>query len=206
MYRTNAQSRPIEQALDRAKIPLQLIGGIRFHERQEVKDVMALLRTIVNPADTMGLRRVIGSDMPLGRGSARRRWRRSSAGRPRRAYRSRPALTRCWSRMRDAALRAAAGRRAERAALVEFARALSDLRRAAGLLSFSEFFKDALDRSGYLEHLKETAQAERLENIGELGNEISRWPDQEPISGLTSYLEEKALVSDADTIEDEGDR
>jgi DNA helicase-2/ATP-dependent DNA helicase PcrA len=68
MYRTNAQSRPIEQALDRARIPLQLIGGIRFHERQEVKDVMALLRTVVNPADTMGLRRVIGSDMPLGKG------------------------------------------------------------------------------------------------------------------------------------------
>jgi DNA helicase-2/ATP-dependent DNA helicase PcrA len=73
-------------------------------------------------------------------------------------------------------------------------------------MNLAEFFKEALDRSGYVAHLQETTQAERLENIGELENEISRWPDQEPISGLTSYLEDKALVSDADTIEDDGDK
>ncbi len=207
MYRTNAQSRPIEQQFDRSKIPLQLIGGIRFHERQEVKDVMALLRTVVNPADTLSLRRVIGSDMPLGKGvgpkalEALETWA---------AETSLPlstgldALVEAEEGMPRYLPPQVGGR--SKAALLEFARALGALRRSAGLLSFAEFFKEALDRSGFLQHLKDTAQIERLENVEELANEISRWPDQGPITGLTSYLEEKALISDADTIEDDRDR
>ncbi|CAA9581756.1 MAG: ATP-dependent DNA helicase UvrD/PcrA [uncultured Thermomicrobiales bacterium] len=207
MYRTNAQSRPIEQALDRAKIPLQLIGGIRFHERQEVKDVMALLRTVVNPADTISLRRVIGSDMPLGKGigpkaiEAIEGWATETSLSLASGFDS---LLESEDGMSRSVPPQVSGR--SRAALLEFARTFSELRRAAGSLSLSEFFKEAIDRSGYVAFLQESMQAERLENIGELGNEISRWPDQEPISGLTSYLEEKALVSDADTIEDEGDK
>jgi len=207
MYRTNAQSRPIEQALDRAKIPLQLIGGIRFHERQEVKDVMALLRTVVNPADTISLRRVIGSDMPLGKGIGPRAleaietWATETSLPLSTGF---DALLESEEGMPRSVPPQVSGR--SKAALLDFARALYDMRRAAGTMNLAEFFKEALDRTGYLNHLKETAQAERLENIEELGNEISRWPDQEPISGLTSYLEEKALVSDADTIEDETDK
>lgn len=207
MYRTNAQSRPIEQALDRSKIPLQLIGGIRFHERQEVKDVMALLRTVVNPADTISLRRVIGSDMPLGKGIGPRALEAIESW----ATTTSLPLSTGFDALLDAeegmprhVPPQVSGR--SKAALLEFARALSDLRRSAGLMQLSEFLKEALDRSGYLTHLKESAQAERLENIEELANEISRWPDQGPITGLTSYLEEKALVSDADTIEDETDK
>jgi DNA helicase-2/ATP-dependent DNA helicase PcrA len=93
-----------------------------------------------------------------------------------------------------------------KASLLKFAKALSDLRRSAGLLSLAEFFKEALDRSGYLAHLQETAQIERLENVQEMANEISRWPDQNPVAGLTSYLEDKALLSDADTLVDDDDR
>lgn len=207
MYRTNAQSRPIEQALDRARIPLQLIGGIRFHERQEVKDVMALLRTVVNPADTISLRRVIGSDMPLGKGigpkalEAIEGWATETALPLASGF---DALLEAEDGMPRAVPPRVTGR--SKTALLEFARTFGDLRREAGRLSLAEFFKEALDRSGYLAHLKETAQGERLENIEELGNEIARWPDQNPVSGLTSYLEEKALVSDADEIEDEGDK
>ena len=207
MYRTNAQSRPIEQALDRAKIPLQLIGGIRFHERQEVKDVMALLRAIVNPADTISLRRVIGSDMPLGRGigpkalEAIEGWATETSFSLASGF---EALLDAEEGMPRHMPPQVSGR--SKAALLDFARALSDLRRAAGTLGLAEFFKEALDRSGYVTFLEESAQAERLENIGELGNEISRWPDQTPINGLTSYLEEKALVSAADTIEDDDDQ
>jgi DNA helicase-2/ATP-dependent DNA helicase PcrA len=207
MYRTNAQSRPIEQALDRSKIPLQLIGGIRFHERQEIKDVMALLRVVANPSDTVSLRRVIGSDMPLGKGvgpkalEALESW----------ATQTSLSLSTGFEALLDAEEGMprymppqVTGR--SKASLLEVARVLGDLRRSAGQLGFAEFFKEALDRSGYLAFLRESTQAERLENIQELANEISRWPDQGPISGLTSYLEEKALVSDADTIEDETDK
>lgn len=207
MYRTNAQSRPIEQALDRAKIPLQLIGGIRFHERQEVKDVMALLRTVVNPADTISLRRVIGSDMPLGKGIGPK----ALEGIEHWATETTLTLSNGFDALLDSEEGMprhmppqVSGR--SKMALLDFARVLSELRRAAGTLSFAEFFKEAIDRSGYITFLQDTAQVERLENISELGNEISRWPDQGPITGLTSYLEEKALVSDADTIEDDGDK
>ena len=207
MYRTNAQSRPIEQALDRAKVPLQLIGGIRFHERQEIKDVMALLRVVVNPADTISLRRVIGSDMPLGKGVG------PKALEALELWTTQTSLS--LSTGFDALLDAEEGMPRHmppqvsgrsKAALLEFARVLHDLRRTAGQLGLAEFFKEAIERSGYLTFLKESAQAERLENIEELANELSRWPEQEPIIGLTSYLEEKALVSDADTIEDETDK
>jgi DNA helicase-2/ATP-dependent DNA helicase PcrA len=207
MYRTNAQSRPIEQALDRAKIPLQLIGGIRFHERQEIKDVMALLRVVVNPADTISLRRVIGSDMPLGKGvgpralEALENWATQTSLPLSVGF---DALLEAEEGMPRHMPPQVSGR--SKAALLEFARILNDLRRSAGNLSLAEFFKEALERSGYLTFLREGTQAERLENIEELANELSRWPDQQPISGLTSYLEEKALVSDADTIEDETDK
>ncbi len=207
MYRTNAQSRPIEQALDRAKIPLQLIGGIRFHERQEVKDVMALLRTVVNPADTISLRRVIGSDMPLGKGIGPKALEAIEGW----ATETTLSLSTGFEALLDAEegmprnMPPQVGGRSK-AALLEFAHVLSDLRRAAGTLNLFEFFKEALDRSGYVAHLKETAQGERLENIGELESDISRWPDQAPMNGLTSYLEEKALTSHADTIEDETDK
>jgi len=207
MYRTNAQSRPIEQALDRAKIPLQLIGGIRFHERQEVKDVMALLRSVVNPADTISLRRVIGSDMPLGKGIGPKALEAIESWASETSF----SLASGFEALLDAEEGLprhmppqVSGR--SKAALLDFARALSELRRAAGTLGLAEFFKEALDRSGYVTFLQDSAQAERLENIGELENEISRWPDQTPMNGLTSYLEEKALVSAADTIEDEGDQ
>ncbi len=207
MYRTNAQSRPIEQALDRAHIPLQLIGGLRFHERQEIKDVMALLRTVINPADTISLRRVIGSDMPLGKGigpkalEAIEAWARDTSLSLSTGF---EALLDAEEGMPRHVPPQVSGR--SRTALLDFARAFSSLRRAVGTLSLAEFFKEALDRSGYITYLQESTQAERLENIGELENEISRWPDQEPLTGLTSYLEEKALVSDADTIEDENDQ
>ncbi len=207
MYRTNAQSRPIEQALDRARIPLQLIGGLRFHERQEVKDVMALLRTVVNPADTISLRRVIGSDMPLGKGigpkaiEAIETWATETTLPLSSGF---DALLEAEEGMARSVPPQVSGR--SKAALLEFARTFSELRRAAGTLGLAEFFKEAIDRSGYIAFLQETAQPERLENIGELENEISRWADQGPISGLTSYLEEKALVSAADTIEDDGDQ
>ncbi|MGN6675857.1 MAG: ATP-dependent helicase [Thermomicrobiales bacterium] len=207
MYRTNAQSRPLEQAFDRARIPIQLIGGIRFHERQEVKDVMALLRAIVNPADTVSLRRVIGSDMPLGKGIGPRaleaieNW----------ATETTLSLSSGFEALLDAeegmprhVPPQVSGR--SKTALLGFARTLNALRRAAGQLNLTEFLREALDRSGYLAHLKDTVQTERLENIEELANEIGRWPDQTPVAGLTSYLEDKALVSDADTIEDENDQ
>src|SRR5206468_12872957 len=60
MYRTNAQSRPVEEALVRRGIPYRLVGGTRFYERREVKDLLAYLRVIQNPFDAVAMMRKIG--------------------------------------------------------------------------------------------------------------------------------------------------
>jgi DNA helicase-2/ATP-dependent DNA helicase PcrA len=207
MYRTNAQSRILEQTFDGRKIPLQLIGGIRFHERKEIRDVMALLRVLVNPADSLSLRRVIGSEMPLGKGVGPKAletleaW-AAETGLP--LATGLDALLEAEEGMARYRPPAVTGR--SKAPLLQLAKVLSDLRRASGTANFAEFFKEALDRSGYLEYLEKEQQAERAENVREMGNEISRWPDQQPVSGLTSYLEEKALLSDADTHDETRDQ
>ena len=59
IYRTNAHSRPLEQALSRHRLPFVLVGARRFYERREVKDIMAYLKLVVNPVDNMSLLRVI---------------------------------------------------------------------------------------------------------------------------------------------------
>lgn len=207
MYRTNAQSRVFEQAFDQRKVPLQLIGGLRFHERQEIKDVMALLRVTVNPADTLSLRRVITSDMPLGKGigpkalASLEDWARQTGSDLASGL---DALVSTAGGRREQAVAVTAGR--SKSALREFARTIAQLRRAAESLSLGEYFREALELSGYLKQLSDTQQFERLENVRELANEIGRRHDQEPHSGLQSYLDEKSLVSDADGIDDQGDR
>ncbi len=74
MYRANAQSRSLEEGLIQARVPYQLIGGTKFYERREVKDALAYLQAIVNPADDINMRRIL--NVPK-RGLARARSRRS---------------------------------------------------------------------------------------------------------------------------------
>src|SRR5207244_10822886 len=61
VYRTNAQSRVLEDALRRASIPYVIVGGVRFYERREIKDIIAYLRLVVNPADDVAFRRAIAA-------------------------------------------------------------------------------------------------------------------------------------------------
>ncbi len=67
MYRTTAQSRVLEEAFRVSAIPYQIVGGVRFYDRKEVKDVLAAFKLIVNPADTVSLERVL-ENLPIGRG------------------------------------------------------------------------------------------------------------------------------------------
>lgn len=207
MYRTNAQSRVFEQAFDQRRVPLQLIGGIRFHERQEVKDVMALLRATLNPADTLSLRRIIGSEMPLGKGIGPKALEALDSWASQTGADIASGLDALVA-MEDGAAPPGGAIPAGRAkgALLDFARTIAQLRRAADSLSLTEFFREALELSGYLKHLSDTQQFERLENVRELANEIGRWPNQEPHSGLLSYLDDKSLVSDADGLDERSDR
>ena len=81
-YRTNAQSRVLEDALRRAGIPYIIVGGVRFYERKEVKDTLAYLRLVVNPADDAAFLRAVQEP---GRGSGGPRWSACKSSRPARA-------------------------------------------------------------------------------------------------------------------------
>ncbi len=94
MYRTTAQSRAMEEALRFRGMPYQVIGGVRFYERKEIKDILAVLRLLHNPADVVAMERVIGN-LPFGKGlgpraiDVVRTWASLSAHPPRRLPRRR---------------------------------------------------------------------------------------------------------------------
>jgi DNA helicase II / ATP-dependent DNA helicase PcrA len=118
LYRTNAQSRAIEDALMREGMPYKIIGGVRFYERKEIKDALAYLKLIINPHDDVSLRRVINVPARgIGKGvmdslrpSIRRRAADAAAARRRLGSRRSSARS-LWAKMLVRSTRAAAGRR-----------------------------------------------------------------------------------------------
>jgi DNA helicase-2/ATP-dependent DNA helicase PcrA len=210
MYRTNAQSRALEEAFVRRRLPYQLVGGTRFYERREVKDVLAYLRLIYNPADGASLERVI--NVPnRGLGEKTLDDLRIWAGRlgipvvhALRLLRLIEDAEREGKEQPDVPPPFAAR---QRAALLGFVRLLDDLQEAAGRLGIVELFEQVIQRTGYREYvLDDKAGEERWENVKELGTVVAQFAGLDPGSGLASFLEEVSLVSDADTMRDEQDQ
>jgi len=201
LYRTNWQSRPLEESLIRATIPYQLIGGTRFYERKEVKDVLALLRLVANPEDAAAFERVI-AEFPIGAGIGQKsiaeleRWSRTT-GR---------GLSDALEQLGapDGPTFAA---RAQK--LLASARDhLSALREVEQQLTLSELFDRALEVTGYSTYFEsgDPEMADRWENLQQFRGNLERFDDEEPENRLITFLSEVALVSDADTIGDESDR
>jgi DNA helicase-2/ATP-dependent DNA helicase PcrA len=198
LYRTNAQSRVIEEMLIRAGIPYQLIGGTRFYERKEIKDVLALLRLIVNPDDTTSFERVIDA-FPLGQGIGQKTL----------------ATVEGWSRQQGVGLDEALNRLDQpsgppvtgrgKTLLLSARDILADLRDMEPAMSLIDFFDYALDTTGYrpLYTAGDPEMAERWENVLQLRAILEPYEAIDGEDRLTTFLEEVALVSDADTIEDD---
>ncbi len=201
-YRTNAQSRPIEEELLKYDVPYVVVGGVRFYERAEVKDVLAYLRLAVNPADAMALRRCVNAP-PRGVGPATLE-RAAAFGEPR-------GLS-LLEALRRAEQDGALGRVGPRVrAFIELLDGLLPELRAAPP---SEAIAQALERTGYLAALQRehTPEAEaRLENLREL---VSGAQDFEAAnagladdrSPLELFLDQVSLVSDLDQAELRTDR
>jgi DNA helicase II / ATP-dependent DNA helicase PcrA len=198
LYRTNWQSRPIEEALIRNGIPYQLIGGTRFYERKEIKDALALLRLVANPDDTSAFERVIDA-FPLGDGIGQKtiqeleRWGRAH-GKP-----------------LDAALDALGAPdgppiNSRAVKLLSVARdKLIGLRDVEPTVPLTDFFDHALEESGYAQ-LFESGDPElidRWENLRQLRSLLEPYDDAGDDARLTTFLSEVALVSDADTLTDD---
>jgi len=198
LYRTNAQSRALEEALVRWRIPYIVVGGLRFYDRREIKDVLGYLRLLVNPADTVSLLRVLNvPKRGIGKTTIERLTDASNQlGVP------------LWEVVSDPeAVRTLAGRSAR--GLLQFAELISDLRSRVDQAPPSELVQRVMEQSGYVAELiaDGTDEAEeRRRNLQELVNAALQYQEENEEGSLEGFLASAALASDADSKDTEQDR
>jgi DNA helicase-2/ATP-dependent DNA helicase PcrA len=194
-YRTNAQSRVFEEVFIRAGLPYKVVGGVRFYERREVRDLLAYLRLISNADDEVSLRRVL--NVPK-RGIGDR----AEEGVAAMASRQRISFARALARPADIPDLAARSARAIEA----FNELIGGLREMAVAGTPVGDLADAvLDRSGYLAELQASTDLQdesRIENLRELVSVAREYDSRSPDGTLADFLEQVALVADADQIPD----
>ena len=201
MYRTNAQSRPIEDAFVRRGMPYKLVGATRFYERKEIKDVLAYLRLIHNPYDGVGLARIINvPPRAIGQKTvgALVRW-SEEMGLP--VYAALQVLAED-----DGEVQTPFGTRAQRA-LQDFTAMLEALSQARQELNLLELLDLVLERTNYGAWVQDgTDEGQvRWENILELRTVARDYADLPVETALTTFLEEVALVSDVDNLDERVD-
>ena len=199
LYRTNAQSRVMEENLLKSNIPFRLVGGQRFFERLEIKDLLAYLRLIVNPQDDLSFRRIVNSP-------------KRGIGATSLAKLSDFAEVYQFSLLEaslQTTLSPLSGKAAK--ALEKFATTIEELRKMQEFLFISEFVEQVIEKTGYLTSLEQqhTMEADaRIENIQEFISvakqfEQDRLEEESEESPLLQFLTDLSLVSDVDS--DDGD-
>ena len=193
-YRTNAQSRSIEDVLVRVGLPYKVVGGTRFYERKEIKDALAYLRVLVNPDDDVNLRRILNE--------------------PKRGIgdRAEGAVAALAERERTSFMTAA--RRADQApgmatrsvnAVLGFVKLLDDLAEVATGSGAAAALEAVLEQTGYLATLRSSTDPQdesRVENLAELVAVVREYERDNPEGSLGAFLEQVSLVADADQIPD----
>jgi DNA helicase-2/ATP-dependent DNA helicase PcrA len=195
MYRVNAQSRAFEETFLRYGIPYKLVGGTRFYQRREIKDIIAYLRVVHNPHDSVSLARIM--NVP-GRGIGQTTIDRLQG----------------QSRARDISLYQAmkqtiqdnAGPSRVTKALTAFGALIDELTASSAALNPADLVDEILERTRYREYTldKETGE-ERWENIMELRSVARDYDEDNPDAALTSLLEKISLVSDVDELDGKAD-
>jgi len=197
-YRTNAQSRAIEEVFVRVGLPYKVVGGTRFYERREVKDALAYLRVISNPTDTVNLRRIL--NVPK-RGIGDRAVACIAAL----AERERVPFVAALGRPQDAA--GIATRSV--AAIIVFTSLLEALRTVhEGGSGVGDLLEAVVEQTGYLAELRASQDPQdetRVENLAELVAVGREFDESEPAGSLETFLERVSLVADADEIPDGSD-
>jgi len=194
LYRTNAQSRPLEEILVRLGIPYTVVGGLKFYDRKEIKDVLAYLRAIANPADTLSLLRVINTPR-RGIGKATTDALVNAA---------RELGTTLWEILSDeTSVNTLAGRSAK--AVNSFAQMVRVLQEQIETVPVSQIVQGVLDNSGYIQDLQtqSTDEAEdRLRNVQELFNAVLQFEEENQDVTLQAFLQSTALSSDLDNLKE----
>ncbi|MGG5171759.1 DNA helicase PcrA [Pseudarthrobacter sp. J1738] len=193
-YRTNAQSRSIEDVLVRVGLPYKVVGGTRFYERKEIKDALAYLRVLVNPDDDVNLRRILNE--------------------PKRGIgdRAEGAIASLAERERTSFMEAA--KRADEApgmatrsvnAVQGFVKMMGDLAEVASGSGAAAALEAVLEQTGYLAGLRASTDPQdesRVENLAELVAVVREYERDNPEGSLGEFLEQVSLVADADQIPD----
>jgi DNA helicase-2/ATP-dependent DNA helicase PcrA len=214
LYRTNAQSRTIEDALMREGVAYKVVGGVRFYERKEIKDALAYMRLVINPHDDVSLRRVINvPTRGIGKGvmDAIESIGPASAfdeSLPLLAAGLAPAVSAnsLWARLvRGLEDRAFTGRAA--ASLAAFRDLIVNLTDMARREPVSIAIGKMLDQSGYLQDLRDERNEDaegRIENLAELVSAAREYESREPEPSLGGFVDRLSLLSDVD--EEQGSR
>ena len=194
-YRTNAQSRALEEVFVRVGLPYKVVGGTRFYERKEIKDALAYLRVISNPEDTVNLRRILNTPK-RGIGD------RAEACVGVLAERERISFIQALARADEApgiATRSLS-------AITGFTQLLEGLRHVRETSGVADLLHAVLDRTGYLTQLRTSRDPQdetRLENLAELESVAQEFDQNYPGAMLEDFLEQVSLVADSDEIPDE---
>ncbi|MBN1367300.1 MAG: UvrD-helicase domain-containing protein [Dehalococcoidales bacterium] len=195
MYRTNAQSRALEEAFIRYGLPYKLVAGTRFYERKEVKDIIAYLRYIQNPNDGVSLHRII--NVP-GRGIGQRTLSELNS------------LAKSLNTNESETLQMMAAGKIEKMpfnsriaqSLASFTTMINELREKSKEVSLTELFDMVTENSGYKDFLTNDKEGEeRWENILELRTVAKEYGELPPPTGLAAFLEGVTLVADVDSLD-----
>ncbi|MBU5593893.1 DNA helicase PcrA [Amphibacillus sp. MSJ-3] len=194
LYRTNAQSRAIEETFVKANIPYQMVGGTKFYERKEIKDMLAYLRLISNPNDDLSFVRVVNEPKRgIGRASVEKLER--------------------YAAEHDISLYTASqeidfvglGTRATKA-LAEFSQLIKNWIQQQEFLTATDMVEEVLEKTGYLEMLTNdrTLEAQtRLENLNEFKTVTQNFEQESDDKSLIAFLTDLALIADIDRMDDD---
>ncbi|EYT53097.1 DNA helicase PcrA [Kocuria rosea] len=191
-YRTNAQSRSLEEILMRVGLPYKVVGGTRFYERKEIKDALSYLRAIVNPDDDINVRRIV-NEPKRGIGD------RAEGAAAALAERERVSFMAALRRADEAPGMATRSLNAVKA----FVQLMDDLASVAEGSGAATVLEAVLEQSGYLAALRQSQDPQdesRVENLAELVAVVREFERDHPEAGLPEFLEHVSLVADADQI------
>ena len=195
LYRMNSQSRAIEEILRREDIPYKIVGGLKFYERKEIKDIISYLRLIYNPSDNISLKRVINEPK---RGIGK-----TSVDNVQEI--SENTGTSMFEIIKNAEQY---GLNRLKANSQDFINLIEEMRSKINDLSISEIIKETLNKSGYVKALEaeDTTEAEsRIQNLEEFLTVAIEFEEQEAENSLADFLEGITLSSDIDGMEDTED-
>lgn len=197
LYRTNAQSRVLEEMLMRNNIPYSIFGGLKFYDRKEIKDVLAYLRVISNPLDSISLQRIVNvprrgiGDTSLGKIIA---------------YAAQNDISLYTAMERVASIDGLQNRVTK--PITEFINLLNELRGKKVGYPVTGLAKEILDRTGYLKELEaeQSIEAEtRIENLKEFMTVTAEYDTKTPDGSLEDFLAGVSLVADIDNMDERAD-